>query len=178
VGPFLGRFYFYAQTLQTMSKGCFMSKYQSIWTASSWEDHLKKFTQFYPFFPLIGPLDFHKFKSPFPKDASYQIWFKSVQWFWRRSCLKEKFRDRRRTGHDHYIYSSLELKMPTYSTWIHCIQWGWLTHILDEKLVAWIPWTLHPDPFENLRSPHSDLLLLLLTNMKIMIIWFYHWFVK
>jgi len=24
---------------------------------------------------------------------SYQIWFKSVQWFWRRSHLKEKFTD-------------------------------------------------------------------------------------
>jgi len=41
-----------------------------------------------------------KRESTFLKDASYQIWFKSVQWFWRRGNLKEKFTpdDRRRTG--------------------------------------------------------------------------------
>jgi len=31
---------------------------------------------------------FHKLEFPFPKDTSYQIWFKSVQWFWRRSRLR------------------------------------------------------------------------------------------
>jgi len=45
-----------------------------------------------PFCPLWGPnrwqpLNFCKLESPFPKDASYQIWFRSVQWFWRRSHL-------------------------------------------------------------------------------------------
>jgi len=33
------------------------------------------------------PLDLRKLESPFPKDASYQIWLKSVQWFWRVSVL-------------------------------------------------------------------------------------------
>jgi len=65
---------------------------------------------FTPFCPLLGPnrcqaLDFRKFKSPFPKDTFYQIWFKSVQWFWRRSRLKEKFTDGRQTVAD--TYSSL-----------------------------------------------------------------------
>jgi len=72
-------------------------KYQSIWTATSWEDDLQKFTKFYPLLDpnRCQPLDFRKRESPFPKDASYHIWFKSVQWFWRRSRLKEKFTDRR-----------------------------------------------------------------------------------
>jgi len=39
------------------------------------------------------PLDFCKIESPFPKDASYQIWLKLVQWFCRRSRLKKKFTD-------------------------------------------------------------------------------------
>jgi len=54
---------------------------------------------------------FCKLESPFPKDASYHIWLKSVQWFWSRSHLNEKFTpdDRRRTASDHY--STCELKM-------------------------------------------------------------------
>jgi len=47
---------------------------------------------FSPFCPLLG-LDFCKVESPFPIVGSYQIWLKSVQWFWRRNCLKEKFTD-------------------------------------------------------------------------------------
>jgi len=67
---------------------------------------------FTPFCPLLGPnrcqpLDFRSFESPFPKDDSYPIWFKSVQWFWRKSPLKEKFTDKGcRTVAD--TYSSLE----------------------------------------------------------------------
>jgi len=50
-------------------------KYQSIWTASSGEEDIKKFTKFYP---LLGPnkgqpLDFRKLESPVSKDVSYQI---------------------------------------------------------------------------------------------------------
>jgi len=50
------------------------------------------------FLPRIGPnrcqpLNVCKIESPVPKDASYQIWVKSVQLFWRRSRLKEKFMD-------------------------------------------------------------------------------------
>jgi len=53
--------------------------------------------KFYPFGSLLGPnkgqpIDFRTFESPFPKDTSYQIWLKSVQWF-----LKEKLTDDRRT---------------------------------------------------------------------------------
>jgi len=33
---------------------------------------------------------------------------KSVQWFWRRNRLKEKFMDRRRTDSTWSLYSSLE----------------------------------------------------------------------
>jgi len=67
-------------------------KVQCIWNTSLWEENRLKFTKFYP---LLGPnrcqpLDFHKLESPFPKDTSYHIWLKSVQWFLRRSCLKEK----------------------------------------------------------------------------------------
>jgi len=83
-------------------------KYQSIWTASSFED-LLIFTKFYPFLGpnRCHPLDLRNLESPFSKDASYQIWFKLVQWF----ChLKESFMDGRttdrRTAHDHN--SSLE----------------------------------------------------------------------
>jgi len=48
----------------------------------------KNSPNFIPFSPLLGPnsgqpLDFRKLESPFPKDVSYLIWFKSVQWFWR-----------------------------------------------------------------------------------------------
>jgi len=50
-------------------------------------------------------LGFHKRECPFPKDASYQIWLKSVQWFW-SSLLNEKFTDNGWTGSDQY--SSLQ----------------------------------------------------------------------
>jgi len=47
------------------------------------EKKTQKFTKFYPFLLFIGPnmgqpLDFCKLESTFPKDASYQICFKSV----------------------------------------------------------------------------------------------------
>jgi len=84
-------------------------KYQSIWTASSWEKDFLKFhfflPLFYPYGAPIGasPLIFANLNPHSPKDASYQIWLKSVQWFW-RSHLNEKFTpdDRRRTDGDHY----------------------------------------------------------------------------
>jgi len=55
-----------------------------------------KIHQILPFFAPYGglnrcqPLDLHTLESPFPKDASYQIWFKSVQWFW-RVCILNVF---------------------------------------------------------------------------------------
>jgi len=62
---------------------------------------------------MCHPLDFCKLESPFPTDGSYQIWLKSVQWFWRRSHLKEKFTDDGWTLAD--TDSSLELKDPDLS---------------------------------------------------------------
>jgi len=65
---------------------------------------LLKICQIFPLFghsncPLKAqPLDF-KSESPFPSDASYQIWLKSVWWFWRRSRLKEKVEGRRTLRH-------------------------------------------------------------------------------
>jgi len=100
VGPFLGGFYFYVQTLQTMSQGSCLSNIR-VFGMSVHEKKIFKYSpNFTPFCPLLSPnrcqpLDFHKLESPYPKDASYQIGFKSVQWFWRRSCLKEKFTDGR-----------------------------------------------------------------------------------
>jgi len=54
--------------------------------------YLSKFPNFWPLkWPLGGqPLDFNKSESPFPRDASHQIWLKLTKWFWRRSRLKEK----------------------------------------------------------------------------------------
>jgi len=71
----------------------------------------KNSPNFTPFCPLLGPnrrqlLDFRKLESTYPKNASCQIWFKSVQWFWRRSRLKQKFTDGRGMTTRHY--SSLE----------------------------------------------------------------------
>jgi len=87
VGPILSGFYFYAQTLQTMSQGYCMSNIRIFGWPVHNEEYLQKFTKFYPFLPLTGPqyrgqpLDICKLEFLFPKDASYQIWFKSVQWF-------------------------------------------------------------------------------------------------
>jgi len=98
VGPFLGRFFFYAQTLQTMSQECCMSNIRVFGLPDHEKKIFKNSPNFTPFCSLLDPnrcqpLDFCKLESPFPKDAFYQIWFKSVQWFWRRICLKEKFTD-------------------------------------------------------------------------------------
>jgi len=106
VGPFFGRFYFYMQSLQTMSHGCWMSNIRVFGLPV----HEKIFSNSLIFCPLLGPnrcqpLAFCNRESPFPKDAFCKIWFKSVQWFW-RSHLKEMFTDGRWTRHDHY--SSLE----------------------------------------------------------------------
>jgi len=94
VGPFLGRIYFYEQTLQTISQRCCMSNIRVFGLPVHEKKIFLKFTKFYPI--KCQPLNFHKLESPFPKNTSYQIWLKSVQWFWRRSCLKEKFTDGRR----------------------------------------------------------------------------------
>jgi len=109
-GAIFGRNLFLCENFTNHIPRMLFVRKKSIWTASSREEIFFKFTKFYPFCPLLGPsmcqpLNFRKLESPFPKDTSYQIWFKSVQWFW-RSRLKEKFTDGRRTGHAHY--SSLE----------------------------------------------------------------------
>jgi len=63
---------------------------------------LKYSPNFTLFLRLIGPQYvpvpcFLQMWIPLPKYASYQSWFKSVQWLWRKSPLKEKFTDRRQT---------------------------------------------------------------------------------
>jgi len=101
VGPILGGFYFYLQSLQTMSQGCCISNIR-VFEKPVHKKIFLNSSNFTPFCPLLDPnrcqpLDLCKFESPFPKVASYQIWLKSIQWFWRRSRLKEKFTDDGRT---------------------------------------------------------------------------------
>jgi len=91
VVQYFGRFYFYVQILQTLSQGCCMSSIR-VFGLPVHEKIFKNSTNFTPFCPLLGPnrcqaLDFRKVEFPFPKDASYQIWFKSVQWFSRVNVL-------------------------------------------------------------------------------------------
>jgi len=52
VGPFLGGFYFYAQSLQTMSQECCMSDIR-VFGIPLHEKIFEKFTKFYPF---VGPI--------------------------------------------------------------------------------------------------------------------------
>jgi len=40
---------------------------------------------------MVLILNLNKSESPFPTDASYQIWLKSIYWFW--SCFKKKLTD-------------------------------------------------------------------------------------
>jgi len=92
VGPFLGRFYFYVQTLKTMCQGCCISNIRIFGLPLHEKKIFKNSPNFTPFRPLLGPnrcqpLNFCKLKSPFAKDDSYQIWFKSVQWFLKVSVL-------------------------------------------------------------------------------------------
>jgi len=65
---------------------------------------------FAPYRAPIGasPLSYANLNPHSQKMLPTKFGWKSVQWFWRRSYLKEKFTpdDRRRTGSDHY--SSLE----------------------------------------------------------------------
>jgi len=94
-----------------MSKRCCMSNIRVFGMPVCGKKMFSNSPTFTPFCPLLSTrrgqqLYFHKLEFPFPKDASYQIWLKSVQWFWRRSHLKEKFTDVQWMGSDHY--SSLE----------------------------------------------------------------------
>jgi len=109
VRPFWADFIFMHKLYKPCPKDvvCQISEYLD---CSSWEEDLQTFIQFYFFLPLIGPqkvpaLDFRTGESPFPKNASYKIWFKSDQRFRRSRRLKEKFAYGR-TGHEQY--SSLE----------------------------------------------------------------------
>jgi len=52
VGPFLGGFYFYVHTLQTMSQGCYMSNTR-VFKLPVHEE--KIFLIFYTFLSLMGP---------------------------------------------------------------------------------------------------------------------------
>jgi len=73
-----------------MTKGRCMSNIKSIWFMRRRSSKIHQILQlFAPYWaPKWGQrLDFRKIEIPFPKDASYQIWFKSVQWFWRGSIL-------------------------------------------------------------------------------------------
>jgi len=53
-GPFLGGFYFYAQTLQTMSQGCFMSNIRVFGLPVQEKEDFLKFTKFIPLFAPYG----------------------------------------------------------------------------------------------------------------------------
>jgi len=87
MGQFLCRFYFCAQTLQNMTKGCWMS-YIRAFGLPVHEKIFKNSPNFTPFCPNRGQsLDFQQICIPIPQRYSYQIWFKSVQWFWRISVL-------------------------------------------------------------------------------------------
>jgi len=107
--PFLGGLYFYAQIYKPCPKDPVyqISEYLDCQFVRSSKIH-QTLTLYFPFLCRNGcqSLDFLKPEFPIPKYAFYQIWLKSVQWFWRISRLNEKFTDGRQTGHDHH--SSLE----------------------------------------------------------------------
>jgi len=54
-GAILGRILFLCASFTNHVPRMLYVKYQSIWTASSWEEDFLKFTKFYAFLPLIGP---------------------------------------------------------------------------------------------------------------------------
>jgi hypothetical protein len=54
------------------------------------------FSDYLPFERSLA-LNLNKFEFPSPKDASYQVWLKLDQWFWRKSKKYEKFTDGRQT---------------------------------------------------------------------------------
>jgi len=81
---FFGGFYFYAQTLQSISNVCCVSN--RVFGLPVHEKKIfKNSPNFTPFCPLLGPnscLNFANLNPHSPKMLnSYQIWFKSVQWF-------------------------------------------------------------------------------------------------
>jgi len=55
VRPFLGRFNFYAQTLQTMTNGCCMSNIRVFGLPVHEKKIFKHSPKFTPFCPLLGP---------------------------------------------------------------------------------------------------------------------------
>jgi len=69
VGPFFGRFYFYAQSLQTMSQGGCISNIRVFGTPVHEKKIFSNSTNFTPYWDPIGasPLIFAKFNPHSPK---------------------------------------------------------------------------------------------------------------
>jgi len=89
VVPSLGEFYFYAQSLQTLSQGSCMSNIREF-EQPVHEKIFKNLPCFVPYWVPIGASPWF-LQTWIPKDASYHIWFTSIRWFRRRSQLMEKF---------------------------------------------------------------------------------------